>query len=335
MYINCAGEFLKVYFVIVCWNNARLLEECLDSIHLQTYNNYSVIVVDNGSTDNSVGLISEKYPNVKLIDNGQNDGFAIGNNVGIQEAMIDTQCQYIALLNTDARLEKNWLSTLVQFAEAHKKGASFQTPTADYYNHLVLDSRGITINHQGSAVQLGYRQTNFAQLKTQKVFGVNAAAALYSRKFLETQPFGKDYFDSDLWMYLEDVDLAARATMMGWENWYVNMSMAYHMGSASSGKNPGFSVYMIYRNNLPVLIKNFPLILVCMLFPGMIFADIKILHKLWRSKNYVTIRSMIRGRVHSVPMAFKFIAKRRKLKSMSVISLVSLWRLMEPVEIFK
>ncbi len=318
-----------VSFVIVGWNNKQLLDECFGSIQNQTYKNFSIIYVDNGSSDGSLEYVRKKYSKVTTIVAGKNLGFAVGNNRGIIRALQNKDCRYIALLNTDARLANDWLATLVAFAAEYSRGASFQSPTYDYYDDKVLDSFGLTVDHYGRAVQLGHRDKATSP-DTKKVFGVNAAAALYSRAFLEAQPFGRDYFDSDMWMYLEDVDLAARATVMGWENWFVNKSSAYHMGSATSGKNPGFSVYMVYRNNLPMLVKNFPLNILVRIAPRLIVSDIQSLYGLWRHRNHLAMKSIVKGRLYSLPMLPKFIAKHRQLKKQAVIPSKQLWRIMKP-----
>lgn len=323
----------KTYFIIVCWNNRDLLEACFETIYAQTNKNYSIICVDNGSTDDSVCYIKKSHPDVILIENGKNEGFAIGNNIGIKKALNDTDCKYISFLNTDARLDKDWLEILVAFADKHPNGAGFQTPTLDYYDHNVLDSYGIKIDRQGRAMQLGYRLP-VSEIGTVKVFGVNAAACLYSRAFLETQPFGNDYFDSDMWMYLEDVDLAARSTIMGWTNWCIDKSAAYHMGSASSSKNPGFSVFMCYRNNIPMAIKNFPLVLVLLLIPGAFYTDLITLLKLARHRNFVPLKAIIKGRLMGVLMIPRFLKKRSLLKASSpALSSRRIWKILGSVNI--
>lgn len=314
-----------VSFIVLGWNNHDLLDECFASIQSQTYKNFNIIYVDNGSADDSVTYVRTQFPDITVVDVGKNTGFAIGNNIGIQKAFENPDCRYVALVNTDATLARDWLSTLVAFAQNHPHSGAFQTPTYDYYDHSTLDSYGITVDHYGRAMQLGYRQPA-PPPETRIVFGTNAAAALITREFLETQPFGDDYLDSDLWMYLEDVDLAARATVTGWQNWYVNTSAAYHMGSASSSKNPGFSVYLIYRNNFPMIVKNFPLWLVLRMLPGLILTDAQTAIQLLRGRNKIALKAMLKGRLFGLPLAVKMIAKHRRLKR--AISTSDLWALM-------
>lgn len=316
-----------VSVVVLGWNNRDLLDTCLQSVIAQTYRNISIIYVDNGSTDDSVNYLHKNYPDIKIIENGKNMGFAIGNNIGIAFALESKCCEYIVLLNTDATLAKDWTQTLVSFAVERPRASSFQTATYDYYDHDILDSYGIVVDHQGRAMQMGYRSKSKAP-KTQIVFGTNAAASLFSRAYLESQPFGNEYLDSDLWMYLEDVDIAARATVMGWNNWYVEGSAAYHMGSASSSKNPGFSVYQIYRNNLPMLYKNLPLRIIIMMLPGIFITDMRTVIDLIRGRNKVALKALIRGRLNGLPLMIKMTKKRKKLQKLRNISEKELWQLM-------
>ncbi|HEY2003589.1 MAG TPA: glycosyltransferase family 2 protein [Candidatus Saccharimonadia bacterium] len=320
---------LKVTVLVLCWNNQDLLGECFKSIFDQSYDNFDVIMVDNGSKDSSVAFTRKHFPKVRLIETGKNNGFAIGNNIGIKEALKDSDCQYIVLLNTDATLRKDWLEKMVEFAENHPRLGSAQSPTLDYFDHDILDSNGICMDRWGLATQIGYRQSN-VRYETQRVFGVNAAAAIFSRAFLEEQPFGDDYLDHDLWMYLEDVDLAARATMMGWESWVVAETFAYHMGSASSAKLPGaFSLYMTYRNNALVLIKNFPWRIILRTLPGLFRAEAYRIRGFLRERKYGLIKAMVMGRLRSLPLFPLFLIKRGKLKKYWKIDSTELWELMK------
>jgi GT2 family glycosyltransferase len=316
-----------VSFIIVCWNNQDLLKECFESIYKQSYKHFDIIMVDNGSSDNSVAFTKEHFPLVRIIEAGENLRFAVGNNRGIELAFQNPDCQYVALVNTDARIDPDWLECLVGFATKHPKTASLQTPTVDYYDHSFLDSRGLVLDHQGRAMQLGYRDKK-PELRTRKLFGVNAAAAVYSRDFLEAQPFGTDYFDSEMNMYLEDVDLAARAVIMGWDNWLVNKSCAYHMGSATSGKNPGFSVFMVYRNNAYLILKNMPLSIIVRILPGLVATDLQSIYRLFRGKNYIAIKSIVRGRSQSLLHFMPFLAKRKLLKKYRVAPTKVIWQQM-------
>lgn len=291
-------ESAEVAFIIVGWNNIDLIDECISSIHKQNYSNTSIIYVDNASSDGSSQHVQEKYPDVTVIESETNLGFASGNNLGINKALENIDVSYIALLNTDATLAVDWTDKIVEFAKTKPKGAAFQTITLDYYNHNVIDSSHIFLSHNGQATQGSWRRPlpESSDIAPTQVFGCNAAAVIYSRAFIEAQPY-EDLFDSKLFMYLEDVDVAARATVMGWGNYVVPGSRAFHMGSASSGKNPGFSLYLTYRNNIAVLAKNIPLRMVLRMLPSMMRSDRHTLRHLKKTGQSAVRSKVIKGRL--------------------------------------
>lgn len=319
----------KIAFVVVGWNNHDLLRECISSIKNQTHRNIKIIYVDNHSSDGSVKFVKQNFPEVETIALDENTGFAKGNNVGIKQALEDPSIKYVALLNTDATLDKHWVETILKTADLKPKGAAFQTITLDYYDHNVIDSTHIFVAHNGQATQGSWRRPMLteADIAPQKVFGCNAAAVVYSRKFIETQPF-KEFFDERMFMYLEDVDVAARATVMGWDNYIVPGAKAYHMGSASSGKNPGFSLYMTFRNNSAMLIKNFHLIILLRMLPKLIRGDIETIRTLWRTDRKKSIRKVILGRIIGILRIPLFLVRRYKVRRARNINYLQLWRLM-------
>ena len=318
-----------VAYVVVCWNNRDLLEECLESIKAQDYPSKKIIIVDNDSKDDSVAFIKKSYPEVELVELDKNQGFAIGNNRGIDKALEDKDVAYVALVNTDATLSPNWTSVLVEAAERKPLGATFQSVTLDYYDHNIIDSTHIYIARNGQATQGSWRRPvpGGYDVAPQKVFGCNAAAVVISRRFIEAQPF-EDFFDKTMWMYLEDVDVAARATVMGWSNYVVPGARAYHMGSASSGKNPGFSLYMTFRNNSGLLIKNMPFKLLFKMAPALIRGDIDTIIHLRRTGRSAAIKKVLKGRLVALLYLPIFLRKRSQLSHLRNVDNGYLWQLM-------
>lgn len=318
----------KVAFIIVCWNNSDLLQECLASIDSQTYADHITIMVDNDSKDDSIQAARRYKPDIVIIDNGSNDGFAKGNNIGIREALKDPEIEYVALLNTDARLDPQWLERLVEFSQGKPKAAQLQGTTLDYYNHGIVDSTHIFISRNGQGTQGSWRDTYKTEFGPKKVFGVNAAACVITRAFIEAQPFGTEVFDETMFMYLEDVDLSTRATVMGWDNYLVPGAIAYHMGSASSGKNPGFSLFMTFRNNTGLLVKNLPLRLLFRLWPRIIRSDLDTVRHLRAQGKPAAAGKVIKGRFIGILRAPLFFKKRRRLAPKRRISEKYIWQLM-------
>ena len=316
-----------VAYIVVCWNNQDLLDECLKSIQGQDYKNKKIIVVDNASADTSVQFIKDNFPEVEVLEQAVNHAFAKGNNIGIAHALKDDSVKYIALINSDATLDAWWTDTLISFAEKKTRVAALQTITLDYFDHSTIDSTHIYISHNGQATQASWRRPILpgTDVAPQKVFGCNAAAVIFTRDFIEKQPF-KTFFDETMWMYLEDVDVATRATVMGWDNYTVPGARAYHMGSASSSKNPGFSLYYTFRNNIGLLVKNLPLIIIIRLLPKLIRGDIDTLKVLWRTGRKDSVKYVVKGRVVGLLRLPLFIVKRPRVKR--TMDTMELWRLM-------
>jgi len=319
----------RAAFIVVSWNNADLLEECLQSIQLQTYKDHMTILVDNGSKDASIEVARRTMPDIQLIAAGENLGFAKGNNRGIEKVLQDPSVGYIVLLNSDARLTADWLETIINFSVTKPKAACLQGTTFDYYDHNIIDSTHIYISRMGQAIQAGHREFYTEDFGPKKVFGVNAAACVITRSFIDAQPFGTKFFDETMFMYLEDVDVAARATVMGWDNYLVPKATAYHMGSASSGKNPGFSLYMTFRNNLGLNIKNLPMRALIPVIFSSLKADRASIRHLRRVGKKQAVPAIIKGRLAGTIYIPIYIFKRHKLKKYRHIDSAYLWQLMK------
>lgn len=248
-----------IAYLVVCWNNRKIIDECLQSIMDQVGVKVTVHVIDNASADGSAEYIEKSYPDVKLIKSDKNNGFAKGNNILIKEALVDENVDYVALINSDAVIDKDWSIELMKGLEGKHRVACAQGTTLDHYNHQVIDSQHIYVGDNFQSVQYGYTELydeNYVYVR--QVFGVNAAAAIYSRSFIEEQ---RDtvLFDEKFYMYLEDVDVAFRSIMAGWKNYYVPTAKAHHMGSVSSKKRSnGYNIQMTFRNQAALLFKNMP-----------------------------------------------------------------------------
>ena len=303
----------KLSVVIVSWNNRKFVDFCLTSLTEQTVSPLEIIWVDNASSDDTVEYIRKNYPSVTLLPQDENLFFAKGNNVGIKRALKNSKCEYILTLNTDARLDTKWVEVITDFLDGHDDAACAQGLTLQDGDATKVDSRGIKLDKRGTPIQLGYNESRKNTYEIRQVFGVNAAAAAYTRTFLEKQPFGTEYFDEDFSMYLEDLDISARAVMLGYTNWFVPEAVAYHVGSASSGGNPKFMLYMTHRN-LPLLLwNNFPLRMIVFALPHIFRAEVLRLLNLARGGHYHFGWAVIRGRVAGLALIPKSSLKRRKI----------------------
>ena len=263
----------RVAYVIVTWNNADIIQGCLDSILAQTGVDPVIHVLDNASADATVAVV-KKYPQIQLTRSRQNLGFARGNNILIRQALRNKDVEWVALVNSDATLDPGWTTALLNYVEGRSHVAAVQGLTLDYYDHDVVDSQHIFVSGNLQGIQYGYGQrVDAASYYPRKVFGVNAAAAMFSREFIENQPDPDSYFfDERFYMYYEDVDVAYRALVAGYDSYFVPTALAYHMGSVSTKKRKKtYSSTMVARNQLAMIYKNTPVKVFLMSIPSLLF----------------------------------------------------------------
>jgi GT2 family glycosyltransferase len=172
------------------------------------------------------------------------------------------------------------------------------------------------------ALQIDYSRPRAARYDSGPVFGVNAAAALLSRRFLEAQPFA-DYFDEDLFMYLEDLDLGARAAVMGWKCYFVADAIAYHMGSASKRRHA--ATRLLHRNSGLVLLKNFPWPVLARMLGRAVANETRTLARYLVRDGPVPVAAALVGRLESLRYIARFLGKRRRLRKHWAVSPDDLW----------
>lgn len=251
----------KVSIVVPNWNGAKDLPKCLDSLLNQSVPT-DVILVDNGSTDDSVELVESKYPKVSVIELDKNYGFTGAVNAGIEKA-IENGSKYIALFNNDATADKNWLEYLVKFLDGEPR-AGIATSKILSADGKLFDSTGDTYTTWGLPYPRGRgEQAGDKYDKQVWVFAASGGASLYRTKALE----GIGLFDADFFAYYEDVDISFRAQLAGWKVGFEPKSIAYHQISATGGRIHGFSTYQTMKN-LPWLFwKNVPGRLILKILP--------------------------------------------------------------------
>jgi GT2 family glycosyltransferase len=301
-----------VAVVVVCWNNRALMESCLRSVDQQDYptDHLHTYVIDNASTDGSASFVRQQFPAVTVIESDRNEGFAIANNIGIAHARRDHPIRFVVLLNSDATLASNWVSTMVNFALTRPKGAGFQSSTLDGVDTALFDSTHIWVGNDLQARQ-GHQQQPVRPVATQRVFGVNAAAAMYNVAFVDEQPFA-ELLDERMWMYLEDVDVSMRALVMGWENWHVAGTTAQHLGSASTKtRTSGFAIRQTCRNQPVLWITHLPWSVMVRRLFAILRHDRGAIRHLRSTGQQEVIGQLIRGRLSGIGL-IPYALRRRK-----------------------
>lgn len=248
----------KVYIIILNWNGWQDTLECLDSLKNISYDNFSIVVVDNGSKDDSVYRIKNHFAqfairNSQFIILDSNLGFAGGNNAGIKYAM-ENGADYILLINNDTIVDKNFLGELVEAGEADNK-IGLAGPKIYYYSepNRIWFAGGKINWLKNSGKHRGLDEIDAGQYdKARKVDYLTGCSLLIKREVIEKiGGLSNDYF-----LYYEDTDFCLRAKSAGYKCLYVPSAEIYHKVSRST--KPGSSSYVYYhtRNGLTLAKRN-------------------------------------------------------------------------------
>jgi GT2 family glycosyltransferase len=242
-----------VSVVIVNWNGKHLLGECLDSLLAQSVGGIEIILVDNGSRDGSAEYVLERYRDVKVVSLPENIGFAGGNNAGIRAA----SGMYIALLNNDTKVDPEWIPSLLKEAEASPAVVGMWASKILSYDHPgVIDNVGLLMYPDGLGRGKGRLEKDEGQYdQREEAFFPSGCAGLYRHDMLDEIGL----FDEEFFAYADDVDLGLRARLAGWQCIYVPSAKVYHKYSASSSAHSPFKAFLVERNRIWVLLKNYPI----------------------------------------------------------------------------
>jgi GT2 family glycosyltransferase len=241
----------RVSIVIPNWNGRHWLPGCLASVAVQTHPAVEVIVVDNGSDDGSLELLRDAHPEVRVLAQGRNTGFAYAANRGIEAA----GAELVALINTDVVLAPDWLERMTAALLARPTAASATGKMVSLADPTVIYDAGDVLRRDGACEQRGRFGPDDGRFDSPgEVFGACAGAALYRRvAVLESGGFDERFF-----AYLEDVDLALRLRLRGWTCAY-EPAVCRHAGEGSSGQLPDGHWPLVARNTIVLVVKAFPL----------------------------------------------------------------------------
>lgn len=295
-----------VSVVIPNWNGKKYLGPCLDSLKRRAGGDWKVetIVVDNGSIDGSVEFLRKNYPQVKMFTFPENRGFSAAVNLGIKKAA----GRYVALLNNDTEVDKNWLRHLAEEAEkSEPKTMSFASKMVNFHQRDLLDDCGDGYTWYGRAYKRGLKQKDQGQFDQKEfVFGACAGAALYKKELFARIGF----FDEDFFAYNEDVDLSFRSQLAGFECWYVPEAIVYHRKGGFSDNS--FAFCLGVKNTLQVIVKNWPLKFIIANLPKIVYAQLRILGASLRLGFYTAFFKGYLGFLVRLP---KMMRKRKKIQA--------------------
>lgn len=241
----------EVCVIIPNWNGRKLLEVSMDALVKQTFQEFDVIVVDNGSTDNSVEFLKVNYPHIQIVTLDKNYGFATAINAGVK----NTECPYVIFLNNDTEVDKNWVKEIYLCAKNNPEVASVCSKLLNFDDRKKIDGVGIQINEVGQARSIGWEQKDEGQYQKEMfILGATGGGALFKREiFIKVGMFDEHFF-----MYSEEVDWAFRAQFLGYKSIYCPKAIVYHKHKATSGKRLDKLEYWQFKNMYMTIIKDFP-----------------------------------------------------------------------------
>ena len=302
--------------VILNFNGKRYLDKCLSALARQTYVDFEVIVVDNGSTDGSVEHLRADFPWAKIIRNEENLGFAGGTNSGIRSASGD----YILTLNNDTWVEEQFIEHIIKPVFEKDVG---MCASKMLFPDGRINSAGICVSRSGAAWDRGMFEPDLGQYDAEEeVFGPCAGAALYRKKMLDEIGL----FDEDFFLYMEDVDLAFRGRLAGWKCIYVPEAVVYHHHGGTAGFGSDLSVYYGNRNVIWYAIKDFPTRLLITSLPFILARNLAVIpYYALRGQGRVILKSKLDALLGIPKMLGKRQKMQRSASSQELGSFIKTW----------
>lgn len=295
---NETGVAPLVTVVIVHFDEEEYLQTCVNSILASTHSHIECIVVDNGK--HCLAWLKEQ--NVVLIKNKANLHFAASCNIGIQQA----KGEYVFVMNDDIEVEPDCIARLLRVARQHPEAGICSPKMLDYYQRSVFHSSAAG----GALDVLGYPfargrvfdtvETDSGQYATPQLLEVfwGSGAALFARKDIVAQA---GLFDPDFLFYMEEIDLCWRVHLLGYTIFYVPDARIYHIGGVNLKRKDMFRMYLLHRNSLIMMLKNYGWQALMLLFPIRLLIELVTL-----GLAMLTFRS---NRVLAIARTFQYIAR--------------------------
>jgi len=249
---------MKTAIVILNWNGRKFLDMFLPKVLETSRGIADVFVADNGSADDSVNFLQNNFPEVKVIENGANLGFATGYN----RALSQIEAEYYVLLNSDIEVAENWIEPIIKLMDSDKTIAACQPKILSYHQRNKFEYAGAAggfIDRYGYPFCRGrifqaIEQDSGQYDDVTEIFWATGAC-LFVRADLYHKAGG---LDDDFFAHMEEIDLCWRLKHLGYKIMYCGESTIYHIGGGSLDKSAPRKTYLNIRNNSTLLYKNLP-----------------------------------------------------------------------------
>jgi GT2 family glycosyltransferase len=320
-----------VSIVIPAWNAAKSqdIERCLASCRDQTYRHYEVILVDNGSSDDT-GQVAHSIGedlNLQVVRLDPNRGFAGGSNAGVAVA----NGKYVLILNVDAELDREYLANGVEAFRSNSRIGAVGGPIFD----ICGGQRQGTLQGNGYYFGLYTRTTTYRRrnpVDGMQVFSGGSPASFFRRAALDDVRLESgDYYDSTFWCYMEDTDLWFRLILRGWRTMYLKRCVSWHRGGSSVGggpriwERPDHVQHLSGRNRLLFLIGTLPRTIALAELPAYCLADALALARCV-FRRPASAATFLKARGEAIGRTGYCQRKRRELRSRQSVGTMQLYR---------
>ena len=307
----------EVSIIIPNYNGGSFIRDCIDSLKIQSYRDFEIIVVDNDSKDGSADIVENEYKDVRIKRLDQNYGFSRAVNEGVRMS----GSPFVLLLNSDTRAEEGFVEALVGTIKRDDRIFSVASKMIQMKDPDKLDGAGDLYSAFGWAYARGKGRSSAGYTREARVFAACGGAAIYRRSILDEI----GWFDEFHFAYLEDTDIGYRARIMGYRNIYCPEARVYHVGSGVTGSRYNdFKIRISARNNMYVIMKNMPALQVIINLPFLLAGFmIKALFFIMIGHGRAYLSGLKRGYI-LCRQARKFPYSSKNLKNYFVIQL-ELW----------
>jgi GT2 family glycosyltransferase len=303
--------------IIPTYNGERLLIPCLEALRAQEYPRecWEIIVVDDASRDGTRARLASKYPEVRVVALPTNRGLAAACNAGAAVA----RGEALVMLNNDTEVEPGWLAALLEPLAADPTVGAVAAKMLLFDRRDILHSAGDLYGRDGIPRNRGVWERDVGQYDADvRVFGGCGGAVAYRRTAWEEV----GGFDEQLFMYLEDVDLAWRLRLLGWEARFAPRARVYHHLSASGGGT--LASFYTGRNTLWVLARDVPGPLIRRYWPAIIRAQLRIARDALRAWRGDAARARLRGQLAGLAGLPRWLAQRPALQARRRVPIAAL-----------
>jgi GT2 family glycosyltransferase len=310
-----------VSIIIPNWNGAHHLPDCLSSLRKQRYPRFEVILVDNGSTDESLTLLARDYPKARVIPLSENRGFAPACNLGMRAA----RGEILVLLNNDTKVDPGWLGALVATFERHPEAGAVTGKMLLFDRRDHLHTAGDFYRLDGTPGNRGVWQRDEGQFDEEvPVFSACGGSAAYRRTMLDEIGL----LDEVFFFSCEDVDLGWRAQLAGWPCIYTPEAVVYHKVSATGAGT--INSFYDGRNFIYLIVKDYPWSLLRRHWRAVLRAQWRITREAlcaWRGE---AARARLRGQLAGLWGIPRMLRARRAIQRTRCVSDADLLRVLTP-----